>query len=124
MIAKVVHFGTDDCHRLMVLRSAGYVVEDCASLVQLRAVLAGATEIEAVFMSDSQGTSPREPMAVVRAYSSLPAILFQSTNLSYDDSGFDLVVHTLTPPEVWLEDVNGVIERSRAELRSYPRMRA
>src|SRR5215472_12463406 len=47
MIAKVVHFGTDDCHRLMVLRSAGYLVEDCACLEQLSGFLAGDAELDA-----------------------------------------------------------------------------
>lgn len=85
-------------------------------LVQLRALLATGTELDAVLVSDSEGASPREALIACRAHTSAPIILFRSTNLSYEDSGFDLVVPSLTPPEVWLDDVTATIERSRAEL--------
>ena len=117
MIAKVIHFGTDDCHRLMVLRSAGYAIENCGSLAQLRARLADGAPADALLMTDGEGISLYDAVAVARAHSSLPVVLFRSTNLAYEESGFDLVVQCLTPPEVWLSDVDALIERSRSELR-------
>jgi len=117
MTARVIYFGSDDCHRIMVLRSAGYTVEECSSLVQLRASLAAGEPADAVVTSDNDGVSPHEAAAIVREHLSLPVILFRNTNMAYEDSKFDLVVQCLTPPEVWLSDVDALIERSRAGLR-------
>ena len=118
MVARVIHFGLDDCHRLMVLRSAGYTVLDCGSLVQLQVILETADDPEAVLLSDGDGISPREAFAVARTHSSNPVILFRSTNLAYEEFEFDLVVPCLTPPEVWLSDVDAMIEKRRALLAS------
>ena len=118
MSARVVHFGPDDCHRLMVLESAGYTVEDCRCLGELRGALGGGAVVDAVLVSDGDGVSPQEAMAVSRTHSSLPVILFRSTNRAYEDAGFDLVVHCLTPPEAWLNEVDALIEKSRAGLRA------
>src|SRR5215469_5795931 len=103
MIARVIHFGPDDCHRLMVLRSAGYVVEICQSLVQLENRLQLGAAPDAVILSDSDRTCPQEAMAVARSFTSNPVILFRDTNMAYEDSGFDLIVPCLTAPEVWLQ---------------------
>jgi len=118
MIAKVIYFGPDECHRLMVLQSAGYAVEECESLIQLRAMLAKVAGVDAVLMSDREGVSPREALAAAKTHSSFPVILFRNTNMAYEESGFDLVVDCLTPPDVWLNDVDVLIERTRAELRA------
>ena len=114
MLARVIHFGPDDCHRLKVLQSAGYMVEDCHSLPQLRMILETGDEPAAVLMSDGDGVSPLEAITVARAHSPNPVILFRSTNIAYDEAGIDLVVPCLTPPEVWLSDVDTLIERTRA----------
>jgi len=114
MAAKIIHFGPDDCHRAMVLRSAGYSVDDCTSLVQLRACLAAGAMADALLLTDAQDLQPQEAIAMARSESSLPVVLFRSTNQSYEETGADLIVHCLTPPEVWLNEVEGVIERSRA----------
>jgi hypothetical protein len=113
MAAKVIHFGPDECHRLMVLRSAGYSVEDCRSLAELRAILDAGAAADALLMSDAEGVDPQEAIAVARSRESLPVVLFRSTNLTYQESGIDLVVHCLTPPEVWLNQMDSLIERSR-----------
>jgi hypothetical protein len=118
MPGKVIHFGPDDCHRLMVLQSAGYTVQDCGSLPQLRLTLESDSAPDAVLMSDGDGVSPQEAIAVARTHSSNPVILFRNTNQSYEDSGFDLVIPCLTPPEVWLTEVDALIEKRRAVLRA------
>jgi len=113
MGSRVIHFGPDDCHRLMVLRSAGYAIDDCRSLIQLRDCLAGGPAAEALLMSDSVEAAPLEAVALARAHPTLPVIFFCSTNLSYEELGVDLVVHCLTPPEVWLDEVDSLIEKCR-----------
>jgi len=114
MAARVIHFGPDDCHRLMVLRTAGYAVDNCNSLIQLRSSLLTGGGADAVLVSDGEGVAPETAIAVAKSHSSAPVVLFRSTNLSYQDSGFDLVVHSLTPPEVWLNEVDALIARSLA----------
>ena len=116
MHARLVHFGPDDCHRLMVLRSAGYAVEECQSLLQLGNSLSAGDSVEALLFSDAEGISPEAALAVAKSLSSLPSVLFRSTTRTYQDSGFDLVVPSLTPPEVWLNDVDALIERTRAAI--------
>lgn len=98
MIARVIYFGPDDCHRLTVLRRAGYVVEDCDSLIQLRAVLANVADVDALLMCDSDGVSPREAVAAAQARSPLPVIFFRNANIASEASGYDLVVPYLTTP--------------------------
>jgi hypothetical protein len=109
MTTRVIHFGPDDCHRLMVLRSAGYFVDACWSLGQLRASLLTGGEIEAVFMSEREGIAPDEAVSLAKTHCAAPVVLFRSTNRAYPDSTFDLVVHALTPPEVWLKEIDALI---------------
>jgi hypothetical protein len=98
----------------MVLRSAGYAVDNCNSLIQLRSSLVTGGGADAVLVSDGDGIAPETAIAVAKSHCSAPVVLFRSTNLSYQDSGFDLVVHSLTPPEVWLNEVDALIARTLA----------
>ena len=118
MAVRVIHFGPDDCHRLTVLRSAGYSVDACNSLGQLHASLLAGGVADAVVMSDGEGVAPAEVISLARTHSSAPVVLFRGTNRAYEDSMFDLVVHTLTPPEVWLTEVDAVIAKHRV-LRAH-----
>lgn len=117
MLARLIHFGPDDCHRLMVLRSAGYAVEECQSLLQLGRSLTAGVPADAMLFSDGDGVSPEEALAVAKGFGSLPSILFRSTTQAYEESGFDLVVPSLTPPDVWLNEVDTLIGRTRATIR-------
>jgi hypothetical protein len=113
MAARVIHFGPDDCHRLMVLRSAGYKVDGCVSLGQLRASLLAAGEAGAVLVSDGEGVVPEDAASLARSCCSAPVVLFNRTNRSFESVTFDLVVHSLTPPEVWLREVGELIAKNR-----------
>jgi len=113
MAARVIHFGPDDCHRLMVLRSAGYAVDGCASLAQLRASLQAGGEADAVLMTEGDGVAPEDAASLAKSCSSAPVILFSGTNRAYEGAAIDLVVHSLTPPEVWLNEVDALIAKSR-----------
>lgn len=113
MVARLIYFGPDHCHRTMVLRNAGYCVEGCESVLKLDTLLGAGRAPDALLMSDGDGISPEEAIAIARKHCSNPAVLFRSTNLAYEESGFDLVIPCLTPPEVWLDDVDRLIARSR-----------
>jgi hypothetical protein len=108
----------------MVLRSAGYKVDGCASLGQLRASLQAAGDTVAVLLSDGEGVAPEEAASLARSCCSAPVVLFNRTNRSFEGVTFDLVVHSLTPPEIWLREVGELIARSRvlgAHLAARPR---
>lgn len=97
----------------MVLRSAGYSVDDCGSLMQLRTWLATGIAADALLMSDTGGVPPDEAIALAKTRTTMPVILFRSTNLAYEESGVDLIVPCLTPPEIWLTEVAELIQKSR-----------
>jgi hypothetical protein len=97
----------------MVLRSAGYAVDGCASLAQLRASLLTGEQADAVLLSDGEGVEPDDAVALARNCCSAPVVLFSGTNRAYEGAAFDLVVHSLTPPEVWLHEVDAVIAKGR-----------
>jgi hypothetical protein len=117
MAARAIHFGVDDCHRLKVLESAGYFVRDCNSLLQLRATLVEDKSAAAVFISGSVGMRPQAALVLARIHSAAPVILFKSRCGYCEESEFDLVVQTLTPPEAWLDEVNSLVEKSK-DIRS------
>ncbi len=114
MAARVIHFGTDDCHRLTVLRTAGYVVDACTSLVQLHKALKTTVDPDAVCIAEGDGAVPEAAGNLARSHSRAPVILFQSTNLRSEDTVFDLVVPTLTPPQTWLREMEALIAESQA----------
>lgn len=117
MAAQIIHFGPDDCHRLTVLRSAGYSVHACASLGQLHASLEMNREADAVVMTESDGVAPKEAITLARSCSAAPVVLFSAGNGCHEELCFDLVVHSLTPPGEWLVEVDALIAKSR-ELRA------
>ncbi|MGB6686871.1 MAG: hypothetical protein WBE76_03420 [Terracidiphilus sp.] len=114
MGARIVHFGSDTCHRVPVLKSAGYSIDDCRSVAQLHSALQMSAEAAAVVMTEPDGTAPERAISITRSSSTAPLILFPSRGLEYKESDFDLVVPVLTPPEQWLNDIAALIQRSLA----------
>ena len=98
----------------MVLRSAGYSVEVCPSLLNLHSVLQSAEKPDAVIMSDLQPIGRHDAITLVRTQSSASLILFQHADYTPDESDFDLVIPNLTPVKEWLEQIAALIESSRA----------
>jgi hypothetical protein len=84
----------------------------------LRTVLDTCAGLDAMLLSDTEGVAPREAVAIARKCSSLPLILFRNNSMAYEESGFDLVVDCLTPPELWLNELNSLIVRKRTEFRA------
>lgn len=113
MAARIIHFGPDDCHRIMVLGSAGFAVEACSSMNQFRASLLSGNQPDAVLLSDGDGFSPEDAAVLARSCSPAPVVLFSGANRAYQGARFDLVVYSLTPPEVWLHEVDALIAKSR-----------
>jgi len=114
MAARVIHFGIDECHRLKVLRRAGYEIEACGNLLQLRAALDSQSDAVAIMVNDSDGSVPLQAISVVRSRTSAPIILFPDSVRTYKTEEIDLVVPSFTPPNEWLLDLANLIAHSRA----------
>lgn len=114
MAARILHFGNDECNRLMVLRHAGYSVEICPSLLNLDTALHNDGGPAAVLMSDMQSFPRHEVVTHVHSQSSAPIILFQHNDYTPGEAEFDLVIPNLTPTREWLEKIAATIERTRA----------
>ena len=112
MAAKVLHFGTDDCNRLLVLRSVGYDVEFCPSLVEFPPLLQR-SDPDAVLVTGRPNRERGQVVTLTRELSHARLILFGSSHSVAGDGEFDLVIPPLMHPEEWLQQVSSVIERSR-----------
>lgn len=113
MAAKLVYFGVDTCHRLPVLRRAGYLVENCRSAEHLGALL-GSGEIDAVLTTDRDGDVPDQMVELIRAQWTVPVILFRDSNRNCNERRFDLVIAALTSPPRWLGELGALINRAPA----------
>ena len=89
MEAHVLHIGVDDCHRVAVLRSVGYRVDECATLPQMARALKGANPTDAVFLTESNNISQEKAISLAREHSPTPLILFQSSNQEKTYKQFD-----------------------------------
>lgn len=121
MATSLVHFGLDDCHRILVLEQAGYKVDDCQSVRSLLSVLIRFPEPDAVAIAENIEIDVDEALSLVRSHSTAPTVLFRCSNANCAESAFNLVVPSLTDPRVWLDDLAELIDRSRM-LRSYARL--
>lgn len=124
MDAHVLHIGADDCHRVAVLRSVGYRVDECLSPAQIAGFLAHPKRVEAVFLTETQGVSHGQAIYLARQRS-VPVVLFQRANSADSGKQFDLVVEPLTSPSKWLRDVSALLEwrrgaRARAKSNAEP----
>jgi hypothetical protein len=111
--ARIIHFGKDDCHRVSVLRSAGYAVEDCRSLRAFREALAADGRPDAVFITEREGNLQGDAISLSKSYSPAPLVLFRRSNSDLSGERFDLVIDSLTPPTRWLVEIGDLIARSQ-----------
>ncbi len=114
MSTSIIHVGVDDCQRIPVLKSAGFQVNPCDSFDQLHSALAGIPPADAVAIAECRSALIEKAVALTRATSSIPLILFQGTSPhTLNDSDFDLVVPVLTSPQIWIARMQAMIEESR-----------
>jgi len=110
MAATLLHFGTDNCQRLLVLRSAGYQVEVCESLPEFRTSLERNADANAVLIASLLSVERRRVVTLTRENSNAGLVLFGSYS---GEREFDLVIPPLTDPEDWLQQIADLIQRTR-----------
>jgi len=111
--AKVLHFGRDDCNRLLVLRSVGYSVDVCASVTEFRPLLQK-VDTDAVVVTGGPSRERHQIVTLTREHSSARLILFDRSYSAVDEGEFDLVIPPLMDPDEWLLKIADLIERSRS----------
>jgi hypothetical protein len=112
MAARIIYFGPDTCHRLPILSNAGYTIENCTSIEQLRAALKAIDQADAVLLTDS-GNGVPEAIDFLGSHSAVPLILFCDSQSNSPGSGVDLIVPILTPPSLWLAEIETLLDQSR-----------
>jgi hypothetical protein len=111
MAAKILYFGRDTCYRLPVLVRAGYAVESCTSLEELRAAFLSGPAPHAILVADENPRSAELAVAWLRSRPSPPLVLFCDAYRFHPEPVFDLVIPALTSPALWLSDIAEVIAR-------------
>jgi hypothetical protein len=110
-MARIIHFGEDNCHRLMVLEGVGYAVERCESIQDIEFYLRSPLLPDAVVISGELHRASRLATFLSNADLPLPVILFAGTDESYTETEYDLIIPALTSPSDWLLSIEETIER-------------
>jgi hypothetical protein len=111
---RMIYFGPDDRFRIPILKHAGYSVDQCNSVCQLRAALSANPQTEAVAIAEDEIIDPRAAMFLTRT-TSAALILFQSIDHCYGVSEFDFVVPILPSADQWLSGITVLVERRRSD---------
>ena len=109
MVARIIHFGFDDCYRVRVLQAAGYDVRESRSLIEFRTHLQREEGVAAVVVSDQEQAEE----AATLAENTAPVILFRRGTREIDARKFDCIFESTDSPEVWLSELAEAIARSR-----------
>lgn len=107
-MASMIHYGVDLCHRIPLLSRAGFEVLDCGSLPRFRQLLAN--PVDAILLAEEPS---QRLIFTARNLSSAPLVYFAPDASATRDDRFDLVIEPLTPPELWIASVQGLLMNSR-----------
>jgi len=117
MSARVIHFGDDRFNRLGPLREAGYSIETCRTIEELRLALRSPVPCDLLTIAETEDALLDDAVAIARSVSDAPLICFQSSTTNRSQSQFTLVVPLLAQPGVWLTEIADLVEQGRL-LRS------
>ena len=110
----VLHIGEDLCRRIPVMETAGFVVHQ--SEVKISAIhiaFEREADYSAVVFHNDVAAIPEDAVNEARSLSQAPFVLFQNPTVPSDEVQFDLVVPSLTSPDVWLLKLRKLIQDSR-----------
>jgi len=116
--AHIIHFGTNDLHRVMILRGAGYVVQECSSARDLVELCESGTPPDLICVSEGLEMPPFEALVIARTKFVIPVVFFRSSTRLFPDFRFDREIEQLTSPAQWLSDIHGALTESRSARQS------
>jgi hypothetical protein len=114
---SVLHIGDDLCRRIPVMETAGFVVYQ--SEVKIPAIHIAFEREEgysAVVFHNDIAAVPEDVVNEARLLSEAPFVLFQNPTVPSNEVEFDLVIPSLTTPDVWLLKLRELIQASRQIL--------
>lgn len=117
----LVHFGLDQCFRMRVLESAGFSVADCGSIEDLSAELL--RNPDALMLEEDPVEQVRQALSLSMSFPEIPLIQFGSP-LGVAPGAADLTVPSFTAPEIWLREVDALIQHAHAVIAQSRRIRA
>ena len=123
MNVLTLYYGANDsAHLPDVLRSAGYVVDECISVGELVRRLRSEQKADLVCIADACDWPAEGALAAAHAFSSAPIVLFRfrSSNHHYLQRVWDLEVEALKNPCEWLLDVGELLGLTRATFDPPP----
>lgn len=113
MAATLIHFGCDDCHRVAVLKSAGYDIHEPKTLDELGILLLQDQHVAAVIISEEDSRSAEQAATVARERTNVPVILFRRSGTDLNEHLFDRVYASFLQPDEWLAETAELIELNR-----------
>jgi CRP/FNR family transcriptional regulator, cyclic AMP receptor protein len=116
MSARIIHFGSDNLHRIWTFKNAGYTVEGCNSTTELQHLLVSGGPLDAVAVTEAEESSSENVLSMIRSASSVPVILFRRTTRDQMDPNFDLTVPISEASAKWLGNIARLIDGSRRSL--------
>ena len=102
---SIIYFGSDRCHRLPVLKQAGFSVVECDSLWLLNSILIQFPDPDAIAIEENDEIDVDLVLSLVRSYCTAPIVLFENAKAFPGPSEFALVVPLLTDPHQWVRDL-------------------
>ena len=91
------------------MRLAGFRVDECESIRDLRQQLIASTDVDAVIMVEDIVSIPPEAIIAAKSYFDGPLVLFESRCAAENERVFDLRVPNLTEPSEWLQRIEALI---------------
>lgn len=116
MSRKILTFGYDACHRWAVLRLAGFTVQVCESISELRDQLMKGSHIDAVIMVEDIVSVPQEAITAAKSYFSGPLVLFEARSQVRNRELFSLCIPILSGPSTWLPKLEDLMQASAKSL--------
>jgi hypothetical protein len=111
--ARVIHFGSDDCHRVLTLRKVGFEVCVSDSLERLRLDLEGNEGVDAVLVAEGTRRTTERAAAMVQRYSCAPLVLFHRSHAPLCVKRFDQVYTPSVPAVFWLLQTAVLVEQTQ-----------
>lgn len=120
MPARVIHFGDDRFNRLAPLKEAGYSIDACHTLEELKAALYSDTVCDALTIAEVDEPLLDAAVSIARSTSNAPMIFFQSSTSPCSREDFALVVPLLAQSGSWLTEIADLVAQRKLSKSEQP----
>ena len=115
--STILHIGDDLCRRIPVMETAGFLVyQSEVKILAIDTAFEREEDYSAVVFNNDIAAVPEDAVHKARSLSEAPFVLFQNPTVVSNEGEFDLVIPSLTSPDVWLLKLRELIQAS-SEIR-------